>query len=266
MNTKIQIKTPITYYGGKQQMLHIILPLMPAHTTYVEPFCGGGAVFFAKERAKNEVINDTNREVINFYEVTKTNFEELKVLVNKTLHSRKQHANAKVIYENPDMFSKIERAWAFWLLSSQSMFGIIGNSWSTGKSDNKVANKVFNAKSNFVLELSQRFDKVQIECRDALDVIKAKDSLETFHYIDPPYYNANMGHYAGYTKQDFEELLLLLSCIKGKFLLSSYPCPVLRESIKKFGWSTKEYDLYSPASQGKKRKKEVLTSNYCSFK
>lgn len=44
--TKIHMKTPISYYGGKQSMLTTILPLIPEHSIYVEPFFGGEAVFF----------------------------------------------------------------------------------------------------------------------------------------------------------------------------------------------------------------------------
>ncbi|MCC7452959.1 MAG: DNA adenine methylase, partial [Crocinitomix sp.] len=42
------MKTPITYYGGKQKLVSLILPNIPQHTVYVEPFVGGGAIFFAK--------------------------------------------------------------------------------------------------------------------------------------------------------------------------------------------------------------------------
>ena len=35
------MRTPITYYGGKQTMLKHILPLIPSHTLYTEPFWGG---------------------------------------------------------------------------------------------------------------------------------------------------------------------------------------------------------------------------------
>jgi DNA adenine methylase len=42
---KIEMKTPISHYGGKQQMLSHIIPKIPGHRTYVEPFFGGGAVF-----------------------------------------------------------------------------------------------------------------------------------------------------------------------------------------------------------------------------
>jgi len=32
------IKTPISYYGGKQNLVTTILPLIPKHKTYIEPF------------------------------------------------------------------------------------------------------------------------------------------------------------------------------------------------------------------------------------
>jgi len=35
---KAILKTPISYYGGKQNMLKDILPLIPEHNIYVEPF------------------------------------------------------------------------------------------------------------------------------------------------------------------------------------------------------------------------------------
>lgn len=69
-----RIKTPISYYGGKQQMLRHILPLIPEHRIYVEPFFGGGAVFWSKEPSHCEVINDANNNVVTFYEVLKHDF------------------------------------------------------------------------------------------------------------------------------------------------------------------------------------------------
>ena len=60
------MKTPISYYGGKQTLAKTILALIPEHRLYCEPFAGGAAVFFAKTPSKVEIINDTNGELINF--------------------------------------------------------------------------------------------------------------------------------------------------------------------------------------------------------
>jgi DNA adenine methylase len=98
------MKTPLSYYGGKQRLARRILGLIPEHQIYCEPFLGGGAIFFAKPPSKVEVINDTNGELINFYEVLQRDFSALEKEVVISLHSRKQHRQAEVIYNNPEMF------------------------------------------------------------------------------------------------------------------------------------------------------------------
>ncbi|WP_251040577.1 DNA adenine methylase [Chryseobacterium sp. ISL-6] len=117
------IKTPLTYYGGKQLLVPILLPLIPIHETYVEPFVGGGALFWAKAPSKLEIINDTNRELINFYEMVQNEFVSLEKIIRISLHSRSLYNDAMVIYNNPHMFSRIKRAWAVWILASQSFSG-----------------------------------------------------------------------------------------------------------------------------------------------
>jgi DNA adenine methylase len=110
-----------------------------------------------------------------------------------------------------------------------------------------------------------KLQDVQLECADALYIIKSRDRIDSFFYVDPPYYNSDMGHYDGYSLNDFTELLELLSSIKGKFLLSSYPSPILAEFTKKFGWhiQTKVSKVSVAAKDGnQKLKTEVLTANF----
>ena len=88
---------------------------------------------------------------------------------------------------------------------------------------------------------------------------------KAFFYVDPPYYNSDMGHYDGYSIDNFEALLKLLSEIKGKFMLSSYPSPILQKYAKQFKWNIKTIDSKVSVSSKKdylKRKTEVLTMNY----
>ncbi len=108
----VNLKTPIAYYGGKQTLLRHILPLIPTHRCYTEAFVGGAALYFAKEPAEVEVINDVNVNLINFYQVLQTNFPALKTEIDKTLHSRDMHLKARIIYDHPTLFNTIERAWA----------------------------------------------------------------------------------------------------------------------------------------------------------
>ena len=71
------MKTPISYYGGKQRLASTIIKLIPDHNLYCEPFCGGAAVFFQKEKSNVEVINDTNKLLINFYRQVQNDFTAL---------------------------------------------------------------------------------------------------------------------------------------------------------------------------------------------
>jgi DNA adenine methylase len=96
--TKISIKTPISYYCGKQKLCKRIVSLIPDHNLYCEPFLGGAAVFFSKPQSNVEVLNDTNKELINFYRVVQNDFVSLEKEIRITLHSRDQFRQASVIY------------------------------------------------------------------------------------------------------------------------------------------------------------------------
>lgn len=259
------MRTPITYYGGKLSMVSQILPLIPTHTIYTEAFFGGGAIFFAKESAQLSVINDTNHFVTVFYTVLRTQFNELKQMIDCTLYSRKTCKVAQDIYDAPHLFDKLHQAWAFWVVTSQGFSGAIG-SWSYALSGNKV--KTLNRKKlRFTKELAEKLEQSQIENSDALKVIKSRDTPKTFHFIDPPYIDADQGHYGGYTKEDFTNLLEALATVKGTFLLTTYDSELLSQYVKKHGWKqikiNKPLTAYaSKDGEKRKRKIEVLTMNY----
>lgn len=262
MTTKIHLKTPITYYGGKQQMLRIILPLIPNHKIYTEAFFGGGALFFAKEPSDVEIINDSNSEVSNFYKILKTRYAELQSRIEQTLHSRREYADSMIIYENPHLFNEMERAAAFYILTNQGWGSKIG-SWGYSVQDNKTSLKDFNKKRQFTDEYSNRLNLTQIENNDVIKVIQSRDTEDTFHYLDPPYLNCNQGHYSGYTLNDFEQLLTALTSIKGKFLMSSYPEKILEKYVEDNGWYSVSIVISKSVSNKIGAKKtEVLTANY----
>tara|TARA_R110002051_G_scaffold297564_2_gene363997 strand:+ start:47406 stop:48230 length:825 start_codon:yes stop_codon:yes gene_type:complete len=262
----MQLKTPTSYYGGKQNLITTILPLIPTHNTYVEPFVGGGAIFWSKPKSEVEVINDYNRELINFYECVQNDFVSLKKMVMISLHSRSLHNDATVIYNNPHMFTRIKRAWAVWVLAAQSFSSMLDGSWGYDKIKGTTSKKIKGKRESFTLDLSIRLQNVQIECTDALRVIKNRDYADAFHYCDPPYFNSDCGHYDGYSKEDFNSLLSTLEKIEGKFLMSSYPSDILTEYTKDNGWHTIKLEQSVSVSNGTgnpgKKKIEVLTANY----
>lgn len=262
-------KTPITYYGGKQQLAQIILGMMPKHKIYVEPYLGGGAVFFAKGPSYLEVLNDKNEVLMKFYEVCQNedDFEKLWSLIHGTLHSERSYKKAKKIYNNPKDYDNISVAWALWLVTNMSFSGSPQGSWKwdNGTSGAHSGNVLNNYRNQFTKEIFERLRLCQISCRDALTVIRQRDTKETFFYLDPPYPNCEQKHYRGFTEKSLEELLCLLSTIKGKFILSNFSSQVLKKYIKQNNWNVETIDKNMNVSNFNdcpRRKKELLVYNY----
>ena len=59
--------------------------------------------------------------VVNFYEVLKHNYLQLRGYIEKTLHSRETYKKALLIYESPWLFAEnpIVRAWSFYVVCNQ---------------------------------------------------------------------------------------------------------------------------------------------------
>jgi len=68
--------------GGKSKILKKILPTIPKHTSYAEPFTGGGAVFWNKNKVGLNVLNDIDPEIAHAYkfirDITRQQIEKLK--------------------------------------------------------------------------------------------------------------------------------------------------------------------------------------------
>lgn len=266
-----KLRTPISYYGGKQALLHHILPLIPPHEVYTETFFGGGAVFWAKPPAKNETINDKLDVVVNFYRVLKTQFKKLKPLIEQSLISRAMHKEAGDIiraHKKGIKQDRIQLAWAFWLCTNFSHSNkLTGGVKFSNRVDTTIPVTLRNKKNEFTKFLVSRIENAHIEKKDALFILRSRNVETAFHFQDPPYYNADQGHYKGYTLEDYTALLEwnAKECT-GKFILTSYPSEILTQYIKENNWNYKEILLNLQAGPKKGRtgrmKTEVIVWNY----
>jgi DNA adenine methylase len=258
----IVLKCPLSYYGGKVLMLGKILPLIPPHKIYVEPFTGGAAVFFAKEKSEKELINDLNGAIVKFYRALQSDFGILRKLIVETPVSRKVHRETAYIVKNAEHFNDIKVAWAVWVQCNMGFASQMLSGYGFAKTP-QLEKKIVNKKLRFNKTLKQRLDYVDIECMDAIKLIKLRDNEDAFIYADPPYFNSDCGHYTGYTAKDFEDLLTTLSSVKGKFLLSSYDSDLLQSFVEKHGWyQQKIVKKIAVTKHTSREKTEVLTANY----
>lgn len=252
------MKPLISYYGGKQRLASRIVQLIPQHTVYVEPFCGGAAVFFAKPWPKvsnttlyREVLSDTNSDLINLYRCfqDKEKAERLIHRLQFTLYSRQEHALRKEATDNG-----VERAARFYCDIQMSFSSKLGAGWGTSVYSTNNAS-AWSRKIAGLSDFFERLCSVYIECEDALKVIKRWDSPQTFFYCDPPYPGADQGHYGGYTQDDFNALVSALDACKGSFLLSNYEQPGVPKSWERF-----EFSAYCSASRKGKTGRERDTT------
>lgn len=263
----IKYKTPLVYYGGKQRIASWICSMIPPHRIYVEPFFGGGAVFFEKTPSFLEVINDKNECLVNFYLQIQTHFEELAAKIGTTLHSESMFLRARRIYDGEIQADDLDKAVATWIVFTQSRLASAkaGWKWDNGTDGSHYGIVELHNRQNFCPWLQKRLSKVQISCRDAIQVIRSRDTAETFFYLDPPYPGTNQGHYSGYTFDDLETLLRMIQNIKGKFALSNYPSPLIDHYVQLMDWHiytmTMKKDSVMASSKGAK-KTEILVTNY----
>lgn len=257
------MRSPLTYYGGKNTMLKHILPLIPPHRIYTESFAGGASVLFAKARCECEIINDLNGEIVNFYHVVKNHYPALKKEIDSTLHSRDIHEHANHILNYPYFFNPVKRAWAVWTLSKMSFAANLDGPFGYDF-DGGMSLKLQNSKDLFTQSISKRLEYVTIENRDALQIISAYDQKDTFHFVDPPYVGTTCGHYDNmFNEKDLQNLLDLLSNIQGKFMLTMFPHAMINEYTQRNSWFRTPVQRTISASKTTRRKQEEwITTNY----
>ena len=253
------VKSPLSgWMGGKFLLSKQIIPMIPAHDCYCEPFAGAAWVFFKKERSKVEVLNDINTDIITLYRVVQHHLEEFIRWFKWVLVSRNEFE--RWLQAEPKTLTDIQRAVRFFYIQKNSFGGRVDKpSFGYAPSSPPRLNLL-----RIEEDLSQahlRSSQVYIENLNYLDLIKRYDRDQTFFYIDPPYWNCEDYYGDGiFSKSDFNALAAQLAGIKGKFLLSLNDTPEVRAIFSDFVIDS----VSVPYSCGKKRTlaKEVLIRNY----
>ena len=256
----------ISYYGGKQRLSKWIISHFPLHTSYIEPFCGGASVFFAKELAAVNVLNDTNGMVVNLYRQAKLHPEELFRMIDATPHSRSEYNRAAAIYKSKTPATDLEKAWAMHTATMQAFAKKTACGWAfeKGFEEAKTTNSVANQKKT-IRAIINHLNKSQIDSIDAIKCIERYDQKEALFYIDPPYVGTQQGPYSGYQQADFDRLLEVLKTIKGTFFLSHYANQSMSDYAAANGWMVNEKETRCHATMVRgdlAKRTEILVTNY----
>lgn len=184
------MKSPIVWFGGKGAQTQYIMPWIHGykHAHYVEPFGGGASVLFAKRPSKIETYNDLDSALYDFFRVLADRelFADFERIVSVLPHSRQFHAEYKAAWESEE--DLVRRVAMWFLVARQSFSGDVRTGWGNvaKKSGGTRVQKWLSA-VNRLPEVHARLQCVQIENRDAMELIERFDDPGILFYCDPPY-------------------------------------------------------------------------------
>lgn len=253
------INSPFRYAGGKFYARKLILSHIPKHTAYIEPFAGGGSIFFAKDKVEYNQLNDLDKELINVYRHIRNCPKKLIEFLTKRKESESgipKSLTVGIKYGDPlpatkDLHtffknhfvpdSALERAGRWFYLNRTSYSGIMNfQNMYFGYGD-KFSMQPKNWAAN-ILRTSQKLKGVKITSFDFEKLIdNAADG--SFLFIDPPYFNADQDKFY---QQSFkrEDHYRLEECLRrNRKRLSLFITYDNNESVRKlYKWMKEMHD------------------------
>lgn len=249
----------IPYIGGKTRLAKEIISRFPQHECYVEVFAGAANIFFRKEMARAEVINDINKDLITLYRVVKYHLEEFYRQLKWLLVSRDEFT--RFIETPPDTLTDIQRAARYYYLAKTSFGGHVTKQ-TFGYAPSSPPRFNLMRIEEDLSEAHLRLARVYIENLPYADLIKRYDREYTLFYLDPPYWNSEDDYGAGlFDKNDFNTLSNLLSTVSGKFVLSLNDTPEIRNIFNQFVIEPVS-TVYSLGKGSKTPANELIIRNY----
>ena len=254
------INSFMAWVGGKKALRDEILARFPRnYKRYIEVFGGAGWVLFHKPPGNDfEVFNDFNGNLVNLYRCVREQPEALRDELRYMLNSRLDFEYMKGMLHSQAVLPDVRRA-AYY-------YALIRYSYAAGTST--FGSQPHAMWNNFPLieSAAGRLQKVVIENKDCVKLIRQYDRPESFFYCDPPYYNADQ-YYEAVSTDGFDHAGLAdaLLGIKGKFLLSYNDCPEIRALYDRSGIVIEGISRLSNIAQryeNGKQYPELLISNY----
>ena len=292
---KTKLTQPCKWHGGKFYLAKRIVAEFPPHLHFVETHFGMGAVLLARDpnrdwlidadwrlkngdgpvpaslRGSSEVVNDINGQLTNFWSVLRGEslFNEFLRMAEATPFSEQEYGSA-VVSDDSDLIctDPVGCAWNFFVRYRQSRQGL-GKNFAT-LSRNRTRRSMNEQVSSWLTaieglpELHERLQRVVILNQDACKVIKSQDGPHALYYCDPPYMHetrsgkgANSDYECEMTPKQHAELLLALTEIEGKFILSSYHSKLYDGHAQEHGWRLAEIEIDNKASSSKVKQKKI---------
>jgi DNA adenine methylase len=238
----------LKWAGGKGQLLKQYIQYIPRKfNNYIEPFVGGGAVFFYLsnngyiDNDKKVVLIDSNEELINCYKIVNSSVAQLISILNSSSFLNNQDTYYKIRDSNPQ--DPIEKAARTIYLNKTCFNGLyrVNSSGQFNVPFGKYANPLICNGKNLEA-VSIVLSKVDLICDDFSRCLEFAEK-DDFIYFDPPYQPlSKTANFTSYTKKCFDEqeqirlykIFKKLDNIGCKVMLSNSDTYLIKELYKDF--------------------------------
>ena len=198
----VSIKPFLKWAGGKTQLLSELHKYVPNNfNKYIEPFIGGGAMFFSLNPHES-IIADANEELVITY-------RQVKIAVEKVIEHLKTFEHNETFYYNlrsldPNELEHSYRAARLIYLNKTCFNGLyrVNKKGQFNVPYGKGNNSFLNVEA--LRNASEFLSQTTIITGDYLDVLRRFATAGDFIFLDPPYYPVSKhSDFKRYTKEFF---------------------------------------------------------------
>jgi DNA adenine methylase len=259
------VKSPVSYFGGKQSLARRLVSAFPPHRHFVEVFGGSLAVLLAKQRSPQETVNDLDGHLQTFWRVLRDQPAELERVCSLTPHSR---AERELAYAITDDLPEVEIARRVWIALTQGRTGSLTRTgWRHNTSPTPTPMPVVLQRyAGRIAPAARRLQGVSLECRPATEMVEAYGGdRRTLLYLDPPYLtNPGVRRGGEYRVEmrnpaDHRKLLELCTEATAHVIISAYENSLYTEVLD--GWYRYEIPTHTTQRGRRTPKLEIVWSN-----
>tara|TARA_B100001778_G_C18510189_1_gene593829 strand:- start:219 stop:1028 length:810 start_codon:yes stop_codon:yes gene_type:complete len=263
-NEIISLRPIVKWSGGKKDEIKLFKHHIPNDINYyIEPFVGGGAVFFHLNPQK-AVINDVHKELIDFYSAIKDGkMDDIYKFMSENPNNEETYYKIRSLKVN----SELDNAKRFYYLrktcfrgmlryNKKGEFNIPFGKYKTCKFD-ELKNK----------EYEKLLQRTEIFNKDFEHIFKTYDDNKNFMFLDPPYDSEFTDYgYCSFGKKEHEKLAKCFKETKIRCLMVIGKTDLIEKLYQ--GYIVEEYDknyrfkLYGGRIKDEINTKHLVIANY----
>lgn len=263
-NKNTSLSPIIKWSGGKKDEIKKFIDYIPkTYDTYLEPFIGGGAVYF-HINPKKAVISDVHTELIDFYQSIKKGYS------NEIYKFMKEHPNQEEIYYKVRSYkpsNKLENAQRFYYLRKTCFRGMLRYN-SKGEFNIPYGRyKNYNFEDINNKEYENLLRNTEILHKDFKYIFDNYNLKNNFMFLDPPYDSEFTDYgYCSFGKEEHKKLAKCfketdIKCLmiigKTKFISELYDGYIVDEYDKNY-----RFKLHSGRVGNEINTKHLIIMNY----